>query len=156
MENQIEPNPEKMEAVVESFATLPVHSDVKQGMQVLRDGGIRVAALTNGSAATTRKMFAGAGLENAVEAFISIEEIKQWKPAAAVYLHAAKQLQVQPADLALVAAHDWDIDGAARAGLTTAYLIRHQPRGSTAMVAPDITARTLPEAARSLLELAGA
>ncbi len=154
-ENKIEPNAEKMEGVIKSFATLPIHPDVKEGIQLLRDAGIRVAALTNGSAATTGKMFAGAGLEDAIEKFISIEEVKQWKPAAAVYLHAAKQLDLAPADLALVAAHDWDIDGASKAGLTTAYIARKQPRGSSAMSPPDVTAHTLPEAARALLALPG-
>ncbi len=79
--------------------------------------------------------------------------MKQWKPAAAVYLHAAKQLDLAPADLALVAAHDWDIDGAAKAGLTTAYIARKQPRGSSAMQPPDVSGTSLPEVARGLLAL---
>ncbi len=152
-ENKIEPDPEKINGVISAFSTLPVHPDVAEGIALLRDGGIRVAALTNGSAKTTRKMFAGAGLADSIEKFISIEEVKQWKPAAAVYLHAAKSLGVEPGELALVAAHDWDIDGASRAGLTTAYLARKQPRGSSAMQSPDISTQTLPEAARALLAL---
>ena len=57
-ENKIEPNSAKMESVVKAFATLPVHPDVKEGIDLLRKAGVRVAALTNGSAETTRKMFA--------------------------------------------------------------------------------------------------
>ncbi|MBA3883014.1 MAG: haloacid dehalogenase type II [Chthoniobacterales bacterium] len=152
-ENKIEPNAEKMEGVIKSFATLPIHPDVKEGIQLLRDAGIRVAALTNGSAATTRKMFADAGLEDAIEKFISIEEVKQWKPAAAAYLHAAKVLEVKPEELALIAAHDWDVDGAGKAGLTTGYIARKQPRGSSAMQPPDVSGTSLPEVARGLLAL---
>ena len=113
--------------------------------------GVRVAALTNGSAETTGKMFASAGLENEIEKFISIEEVKQWKPASAVYLHAANVLQVKAEELALIAAHDWDIDGAGRAGLITGYLARKQPRGSSAMRPPDFRGASLPEVVRALL-----
>ncbi|MEO5717491.1 MAG: haloacid dehalogenase type II [Chthoniobacterales bacterium] len=150
-ENKLEADPAKMKEVIQAFAALPIHPDVKEGIELLLDAGVRVAALTNGSAETTRKMFQNAGLEQSIEKFISIEEVKQWKPAAAVYLHAAQQLGIKPGELALVAAHDWDIDGASKAGLTTAYLARQQPRGSSAMRPPDVTAGSLPEAARGLL-----
>jgi len=154
-EYQLEPITARMEGVIKTFADLPIHPDVKEGIGLLRSGGVRIAALTNGSAETTRKMFAGAGLENAIEKFISIEEVKQWKPAAAVYRHAAHVLGVQPEELALIAAHDWDIDGASKAGLTTAYIARQQPRGSFAMRTPDVSGASLPEAVRGLLALGG-
>ena len=153
-ENQREADRAKIDGFLQAFATLPVHPDVKEGIELLRSAGVRVAALTNGSAETTRKMFHHAGLEAMVEKFISIEEVKQWKPAAAVYLHAAKSLGVAPGELALIAAHDWDIDGASKAGLTTGYLARRQPVGSSAMSAPDASGRSLPEVARGLLALA--
>lgn len=154
-EHKIEAKPGKMQHVIEAFASLPIHPDVEEGITLLREAGMRVAALTNGSADTTRKMFAHAGLEDAIEKFISIEEVKEWKPSPRVYRHAAEVLQVEPGELALIAAHDWDIDGASRAGLTTAYLARKQPRGSSAMRTPDVSADGLPEAARRLLAWAG-
>ncbi|MEO7168438.1 MAG: haloacid dehalogenase type II [Chthoniobacterales bacterium] len=150
-ENNLEAEPAKMKKVIEAFATLPVHPDVPEGIELLRQAGLRVAALTNGSAETTRKMFTNAGLENSIEKFISIEEVQQWKPAAAVYQHAAKSLGVEPGELALIAAHDWDIDGASKAGLTTGYLARKQPTGSTALAQPNARGATLSEVARQLL-----
>lgn len=150
-EHQIALDEAKMEGVIHRFATLPAHPDVPEGIELLLGSGLRVAALTNGSAETTRKMFHGAGLGEKIEKFISIEEVKQWKPAPAVYAHAARSLDVKPDEVVLVAAHDWDIDGASRAGLQTAYLERKQPRGSSAMRLPDVAAKTLSEAVRALL-----
>ncbi len=150
-ENKIEPESPTMEQVIQAFATLPIHPDVKEGIDLLRKSGVRIAALTNGSAETTRKMFANAGLEDVVEHFISIEEVKQWKPALAVYLHTAKTLGVAPDELALIAAHDWDIDGASKAGLTTGYLARKEPRPSPAMAQPHVSGASLPEVVRGLL-----
>ena len=73
----------------------------------MRGAGLRIAAVTNGSAETTRKMFQNAGSEEAIDQFISIDDVQHWKPAAAVYLHAARALDVQPDALAMIAAHDW-------------------------------------------------
>ncbi|MDQ6625228.1 MAG: hypothetical protein M3Y69_03670 [Verrucomicrobiota bacterium] len=53
----------------------------------------------------------------------------------------------------MFAAHDWDIDGANKAGLTTGYLVRKQPRGSSAMASPHFVGRSLPEVLRALLAL---
>ncbi len=68
-ENALDAKREKIEAVIQSFATLPAHPDVAEGIDLLRAAGVRVAALTNGSAETTRKMFQNAGLESANRRF---------------------------------------------------------------------------------------
>ncbi len=120
---------------------------------MLRDAGLPIFALTNGSAETRKKMFANSGLEDQVEQFISIDAVKHWKPAAAVYLHAAKIARVKPEELALVAAHDWDINGAARAGLTNGYVARAQPICSPAMKRADVTGQSLTEVVLGLLAL---
>jgi 2-haloacid dehalogenase len=49
-----------------------------------------------------------------------------------------------------VAAHPWDINGAAAAGLITAYLAADRPY-SRVMRIPDIEALTLPELVRQLI-----
>ncbi len=149
-ENQLEVDNEKIDRVLQAFATLPAHPDVEKGLAELRAAGFRVAALTNGSAETTRQMFQNAGFENAIEKIISIDDVQHWKPAAIVYQHAARELGLSVGEVALIAAHDWDIDGAAKAGLSTAYLARKQPLPSSAMRAPDLIASSLAEAARAL------
>jgi len=47
-----------------------------------------------------------------------------WKPAPAAYRHAARACGVDVSELLLVAVHPWDLDGAARAGLSTAWVSR--------------------------------
>jgi len=48
-----------------------------------------------------------------------------WKPAAAAYDYAVAECGVEALDAMLVAVHPWDIDGASRAGLATAWLDRN-------------------------------
>ena len=140
-----------VDQIVKAFADLPAHSDVKPALQLLRDANVRIAALTNGSAETTEKLFRNAKLEKFVERYISIDEVKHWKPSREVYLHAAKMLDVDPAQLALVAAHDWDIQGAHQAGLLTGFVARQGQKFSAVMKKPDVTGRSLSEVAEHLL-----
>ena len=67
------------------------------------------------------------------------------------YRTAARLLGVQPAELMLVAAHPWDLEGARNAGLKTAFVDRPLEYG------PDSEARADPnadEAVGDLRELA--
>jgi 2-haloacid dehalogenase len=143
-ENGVEPEKSTIEEIIQSLAELPAHPDVEPALEKLRAADLRVVALTNGSAETTKKMFRNAKLDEFVERYISIDEVKHWKPAREIYLHAAKTLDVDPTEIALITAHDWDIQGAKRAGFVTAF-IQRKANFSEAMGKPDVRAATLEE-----------
>ena len=63
---------------------------------------------------------------------------------------------VEPAALALVAAHAWDCHGAHRAGRVTGWVSRHERRFNPALGRPDVSGGTLDEVAAGLLGLPGA
>jgi 2-haloacid dehalogenase len=152
-EHQIEPERSTINSILKSFGELPAHADVKPAFERLSAPKLPIVPLTNGAAETTKKMFQNAGLENFVERYISIDEVKHWKPAREVYLHAAKTLDIDPRQLLLVSPHDWDIRGARRPGFTTAF-VRRKAVFSLAMGKPDISATDLNQLARSLAQLA--
>ncbi len=110
--------------VMDGFMALPVHSDVAAGVRELRAAGYRLVTLTNGSVAVADSLFARAGIGGKFEALLSVEDAGVWKPACRAYQYAAMRCEVDLADLLLVAVHPWDIDGAARAGLSTAWVNR--------------------------------
>lgn len=130
---------------------LPAHEDVAPAFQLLRDGGVRIIALTNGNADTTRQLLQRARLDGFVERVISIDEVRRWKPARAVYLHAAKVAGIAPGELTLVAAHAWDVHGASQAGLVTGWVSRLEKQFHPAMNPPDATGKTLIETVQRLL-----
>jgi 2-haloacid dehalogenase len=150
---RIDGDKSKIEETIKTFAGLPAHPDVKPAFQILRDADVRIAVLTNGSAETTKRMVEKAKLGNFVERYISIDQVKHWKPAREVYLHAAKVLDVDPAELALVAGHDWDIQGANQAGLITGFVARKGKNFSAAMRNPDVAGGSLDDVVRQLLAL---
>jgi 2-haloacid dehalogenase len=55
---------------------------------------------------------------------ISAEEVRLFKPAPEVYLLAARRLGVEQGQVRLLAAHDWDVTGALRAGCAAAFVAR--------------------------------
>lgn len=131
--------------VMQGFSGLDVHEDVADGIRALAHAGFRLATLSNGSVSVAEKLLHAAGLRGEFEALLSVEDAPAWKPAAAAYAYAAGVCSVEPAQLLLVAVHPWDIHGAARAGLATAWLNRAGARYPEHFRAPDYTVSSLRE-----------
>lgn len=115
---------EAIEHVLAGFAELPVHPDVPAGVRGLRAAGHRLITLSNGAAAVAERLLGAAGLRPEFELLLSVADAGVWKPAPGAYTYAARACAAAPADLLLVAVHPWDIDGAARVGLQTAWVNR--------------------------------
>jgi 2-haloacid dehalogenase len=111
------PERQKIDQVLDAFATLPPYSDVKPSLEWLRARGIRLASLGNGSKQVADKLFENAGLSSIIEMRLSIDEVRHWKPHAAAYQYAVGKLGLPPSEVTLLAAHAWDVQGARRAGL---------------------------------------
>lgn len=133
---------------------LPAHPDAADAMRVLVGAGVRVIALTNGSASATEHLVGRAGLGDWIERILSVEEVKRSKPRAAAYRHAAGQAGVDAGAMALVAAHPWDIHGAKQAVWSAADVARGVPFPSSVMRKPDVEGASLSQVAHRLAELA--
>jgi 2-haloacid dehalogenase len=144
---------EQVAHVMAGFGELPAFGDVAPAMTALTKAGIRVACLTNGSAALASAFVQRAGLDAMVERVVSVEEVFRWKPAGVVYLYAAQMLRVPPGWMALVAAHDWDCHGAKRAGLTTGFVSRKSGGYGAPFAPPDVTGEDLTEVVAGLLAM---
>ncbi|HET8599126.1 MAG TPA: haloacid dehalogenase type II [Segeticoccus sp.] len=118
------PTEEAIRHVLDGFAGLPVHADIAPGVQALQKRGFELVTLSNGSTQVAERLLDGAGLRQAFSRLMSVEDAGVWKPAPAAYAHAGRTCQVPLADMLMVAVHPWDLDGAARAGMQTAWLDR--------------------------------
>jgi 2-haloacid dehalogenase len=97
---------------------------VVPGLQRLQAAGYRLAALTNSSQEAMTNKLTSAGLAPFFEEMVSVDSVQKFKPAHEVYHFAAKRLGIAPSDMLMVAAHDWDVTGAIRAGCQGAYIAR--------------------------------
>lgn len=136
--------------LVASMAKLPLHPDVADGVRGLHTAGHRLVTLSNGSAEVAERLTESAGLGGQFERFLSVEDAGVWKPHSAAYQYAARCCQVPEDQMLLVAVHPWDIHGAARAGLRTAWVNRTGATYPSYYARPEVTVATLPELAAVL------
>lgn len=139
-----------VEYVMEGLAGLGLHDDVLDGISALKAAGHRLATLTNGSIHVAEKLFTDAGIRDSFELLLSVEDAPAWKPAKSSYEYAASACGMFPADMLLVAVHPWDIHGASRAGLATAWINRRGGSYPAYFRAPDYTVSGLNELAATL------
>lgn len=93
-----------------------------------------VIALTNGGRQQSADMSARAGLP--WTHLLTGDDAEQFKPHPAMYRLPLERLELVPADTLFVAAHPWDLDGAAEYGYRTALVLR--PGVSAAADAYDL------------------
>jgi len=110
--------------ILQGMLTLPAHPDVRDGLQTMRDAGLRLVTLTNSSPAAVQQQLENAGLATFFERSFSVDTVRRFKPAAEAYRSVAKSLGVPVDRLRLVAAHAWDVVGALRAGCAAAFVAR--------------------------------
>ncbi|MEV4987835.1 haloacid dehalogenase type II [Pseudarthrobacter sp. LMD1-1-1.1] len=126
-----------VERVMAAMQNLSLHPDVPDGIRALAAAGHRLVTLTNGAAANTNKLLIAGGVRDKFELLLSVEDAPAWKPAKAAYEYAGTSAGADPAGMLLVAVHPWDIHGAARAGLRTAWINRTGARYPSYFQAPD-------------------
>jgi 2-haloacid dehalogenase len=110
--------------ILRGMLTLPAHPDVRDGLQAMRDAGLRLVTLTNSAPAAVQQQLANAGLAALFEQSFSVAAVQRFKPAAEAYRSVADSLRLPPDRLRLVAAHAWDVVGALRAGCAAAFVAR--------------------------------
>lgn len=128
--------------ILQGMLTLPAHPDVRDGLQVMRDAGLRLVTLTNSAPGAVQQQLANAGLAVFFERSFSVDSVRRFKPAAEAYQSVADALVLPVNRLRLVAAHAWDVVGALRAGCAAAFVARPgkvlYPLGPTPdIVGPD-------------------
>ncbi|MGH3811341.1 MAG: haloacid dehalogenase type II [Pseudonocardiaceae bacterium] len=141
---------EAVRHIMEGFSHLSVHPDVPDGIHALREAGLRLATLSNGATQVADRLLGTAGLRSAFERLLSVEDAGVWKPAAAAYEYAARACDTSLTDMLLVAVHPWDIDGAARTGMRTAWIDRTGARYPDYFTPPTHTVTTLGQLAYRL------
>lgn len=134
-----------VERVMAAMQNLSLHPDVPDGVRDLAAAGHRLVTLTNGATANSERLLGAGGIRDKFEMLLSVEDAPAWKPGKAAYEYAAASAAVSPAGMLLVAVHPWDIHGAARAGLRTAWINRTGGRYPSYFQAPDITIPALTE-----------
>ncbi len=138
---------------VAPIRSLPPHPDVTPALERLRDAKYRLFTLTNGSDAAVADQMKNAKLDKLFEAALSVEGVGMYKPHAHVYRWAARRVGADVSECLLVAAHGWDVAGAAWAGMRAAFVARPGQQPFPLGPTPDLTVPTLKELPDALAKL---
>jgi 2-haloacid dehalogenase len=139
------------QAVADQLRQLPAHPEVADALRRLRDAGLRLAALTNSTQEVATAQLAHAGLTDAFELVLSADAVGRLKPALEPYQMAAERLGVAVDQVRLIAAHAWDVAGAAAAGCATAFVARPGKVLDPLVERPEIVGADLAEVAEVIL-----
>lgn len=138
----LEPEGREFAALKDAGSRSRAFADAPGGLALLSEHA-HVIGLTNTDLAASSASCAGSGLQ--WHALLSTDVERTLKPRPEAYLQPQRRLGIDPARSWFVAAHPWDLRGAAQAGYRTAYLPRPHAQGPTAEDAFDAQVAALDE-----------
>ncbi len=144
-----------VDAIAAELRRLPAHPEVPGALERLHRAGLRLAALTNSTEEVARAQLEHAGIIGWFEQVLPADMVRRLKPAPEPYLLAAQRLGVPIGEVRLIAAHAWDVAGAARAGCATAFVARPGKVLDPLVEAPDVIGADLSEVADRIIAADG-
>ncbi|WP_106476771.1 haloacid dehalogenase type II [Phytohalomonas tamaricis] len=142
---------EVQQELAERLKQLPAHEDVHEALKILRESSLPLVALTNGTLSAVQQQLQSAGLHDYFVAIMSVDEVQRYKPAPEPYQMVAKRMNIATSDMLMVAAHAWDIAGAASAGCRTAFVTRPGKVLNPAGILPNLKGEDLVNVARQIV-----
>jgi 2-haloacid dehalogenase len=126
--------------IMEKYLHLDLYPDASSSLAALR--GRKLAILSNGSTDMLNALVRNSGLDRVLDATISIDSKRIFKPSPDAYTLIEEKLGVKPAEVLFVSSNPWDAVGAKSFGLNVAWIERVTPEAmalacvDSEMVAP--------------------
>jgi 2-haloacid dehalogenase len=144
---------EEARRILSKVRTLPPHPDVPGALAFLKDAGFRLVTLTNNPMALVDAQMTNAELQRYFDRNFSVDTVRRFKPAPEPYRMVAEELGLAPGKMWMIAAHAWDVGGAAQVGFRTAFVRRPGKAPSPLFPKADVIGNTLLEAAEGIAGL---
>ena len=110
------------ERIMDKYVHLDLYPDVAATLAALK--GRKLAILSNGSTEMLKALVRNSDLDRLLDATISVDSKKIFKPAPEAYTLIESTLGVSPADVLFVSSNPWDACGAKAFGLKVAWIER--------------------------------
>ena len=131
--------------LMDLYLNLDAYPDVADALDRLRAGGKKTAILSNGAPNMLRAAVETAGLGGRLDAALSVDELRAFKPDPRVYQLAVDRLGVAAGRICFVSTNGWDAAGAAYFGFKVAWLNRFGQQPERLPGAPAAVIETLAE-----------
>ena len=110
--------------LLNAYLKLDAFPDAQRVLHELKGRGERTAILSNGSPPMLAAAVEAAGLKADLDAVLSVDAIKIYKPRPEVYAMVTAHFSVKPADVVFVSSNRWDAMGATVFGCRTVWVNR--------------------------------
>jgi 2-haloacid dehalogenase len=107
-----------------AYQTLDAYPDARPILGELKSRGSSTAILSNGTPAMLSSAIAAAKLESVLDAVLSVDQLRIYKPRPEVYQLACDFFHVTPAEIIFISANRWDVMGAQAFGFRTVWVNR--------------------------------
>lgn len=110
------------ERIMDKYVHLDLYPDAKQSLVALKT--CKLAILSNGSTDMLNTLVRNTGLDQVLDATISIDSKKVFKPSPDAYTLIESRLAIAPAEVLFVSSNPFDACGAKSFGLNVAWIER--------------------------------
>jgi len=143
-------DPDQKAALLAQYDDLEPFADVEPGLRRLREAGYQMVIFSNGSPRMIAAVMERAGLHTYLEGFVSVDEVRVYKPSPRVYRHLAARLDRPLEQVRLISSNPFDILGAAAVGMPVAWIDRSKGVFDTLGDPPEVAVTSLTELADAL------
>ncbi len=130
------------ERLLEAYFKLDAFPDARAALRRLKQGGQRTAILSNGSPAMLSAAVQAAGIGGDLDAVLSVDRLRMYKPRPEVYALVTDHFKCAPADVTFVSSNRWDVMGATTFGFRAAWINRSgmpEEYGATDTILSDLS-----------------
>ena len=140
--------PALRERLMELYLTLDAFPEVPGVLRQLKAAGLRTAILSNGTPAMLESAVKNAGIDDLLDAVLSVEEVRVYKPDPRVYQLAVDQIGVPASQISFQSSNAWDAYAASSFGMKVVWCNRYRQRKERLPGQPDHEIETLAELPR--------
>ena len=134
---QIELSAERRDQLMQAWLDLKAWPDVLPTLQRLRAIGIRMAFLSNLTAAMLEAVVKNSGLEGMFEDHLTTDRVHAFKPDPRAYQMGVDAFELKKEEIAFAAFAGWDVAGAKWFGYPTFWVNRAKAPAEELGVSPD-------------------
>ena len=110
--------------LLEAYFKLDAFPDARAALGRLKQQGHKTGILSNGSPAMLKGAVDGAGVGGDLDAVLSVDAIRMFKPRPEVYALVTSYFKCAPKDVTFVSSNRWDVMGAASFGFRALWVNR--------------------------------
>jgi 2-haloacid dehalogenase len=133
------PDAAAFDRIMDKYLHLDLYPDALSTLTALK--GRKLAILSNGSSDMLNALVRNSGLDRVLDATISVDQKRIFKPAPDAYTLIESNLGVRPTEVLFVSSNPWDACGAKTFGLNVAWIERVTPQAmADACIKSDVVA----------------